>query len=62
MFNNWFSIGPFTVHGYGVMIAVGILAAVAMAEKNMTWIIKTSMHLLCLLLYLVMLEQRRYMY
>ena len=33
MFNNWFSIGPFTVHGYGVMIAVGILAAVAMAEK-----------------------------
>ena len=33
MFNNWFSIGPFSVHGYGVMIAVGILAAVAMAEK-----------------------------
>ena len=33
MFNNWFSIGQFTVHGYGVMIAVGILAAVAMAEK-----------------------------
>ena len=28
MFNDWFSIGPFTVHGYGVMIAIGILVAV----------------------------------
>ena len=27
MFNDWFSIGPFTVHGYGVMIAIGILVA-----------------------------------
>lgn len=33
MLNDWFSIGPLTVHGYGVMIAVGILAAVGMAEK-----------------------------
>lgn len=33
MFNDWFSIGPVTVHGYGVMIAVGILAAIGVAEK-----------------------------
>lgn len=33
MFNNWFSIGGLTVHGYGVMIAIGILAAVGLAEK-----------------------------
>ncbi len=33
MFNDWFSIGPFTVHGYGVMIAIGILAAFYVAEK-----------------------------
>lgn len=34
MFNDWFSIGPFTVHGYGVMMAVGILAAIFVAERN----------------------------
>lgn len=33
MFNDWFSIGPLTVHGYGVMIAVGILAASWLAIK-----------------------------
>lgn len=33
MFNDWFSIGPLTVHGYGVMIAVGILAALWLATK-----------------------------
>lgn len=33
MFNDWFSIGPLTVHGYGVMIAVGILAASWLATK-----------------------------
>ena len=33
MFNDWFSIGPLTVHGYGVMIAVGILAASWLAAK-----------------------------
>ena len=33
MFNDWFSIGPFTVHGYGVMIAIGILVAFYVAEK-----------------------------
>lgn len=33
MFNDWFSIGSLTVHGYGVMIAVGILAASWLAAK-----------------------------
>jgi phosphatidylglycerol:prolipoprotein diacylglycerol transferase len=33
MFNDWFSIGPLTVHGYGVMIAVGILAASWLVTK-----------------------------
>ena len=33
MFNDWFSIGPLTVHGYGVMIAVSILAASWLATK-----------------------------
>ncbi len=33
MFNDWFSIGPFTVHGYGVMIAIGILVGFYIAEK-----------------------------
>ena len=33
MFNDWFSIGPLTVPGYGVMIAVGILAASWLATK-----------------------------
>ena len=34
MWNDWFSIGPFTIHGYGVMIAVGILAAFWLADKQ----------------------------
>ena len=33
MHNDWFQIGPFTVHGYGVMMAVGILSAIALAER-----------------------------
>ena len=33
MFNDWLSIGPFTIHGYGVMIAIGILLAFWLAEK-----------------------------
>lgn len=32
MKNDLFTIGPFTVHGYGLMIAVGVLAAVFVAE------------------------------
>ncbi|NLH63129.1 MAG: prolipoprotein diacylglyceryl transferase [Erysipelotrichaceae bacterium] len=33
MFNDWFTIGPLTIHGYGVMIAIGILLAFWLAEK-----------------------------
>ena len=32
MKNDLFSIGPFTVHGYGLMMAIGILAAYFMVE------------------------------
>lgn len=32
MKNDLFSIGPFTIHGYGLMIAIGILAAYFLAE------------------------------
>ena len=34
MYNDLFSIGPVTVHGYGLMIAIGIIAAFAVAEKR----------------------------
>ncbi|MBR1759165.1 MAG: prolipoprotein diacylglyceryl transferase [Lachnospiraceae bacterium] len=34
MYNDLFSIGPFTVHGYGLMIAIGILAALFTAEQR----------------------------
>lgn len=33
MFNDWLTIGPFTIHGYGVMIAIGILMAAWLASK-----------------------------
>lgn len=33
MYNELFSIGPFTVHMYGLMIAIGIIAAYLSAEK-----------------------------
>jgi phosphatidylglycerol:prolipoprotein diacylglycerol transferase len=33
MYNDWFTIGNFTIHGYGVMIAVGILMAFYVGEK-----------------------------
>lgn len=32
MFNDWFSIGPVTIHGYGVCIAVGLLVALFVAS------------------------------
>lgn len=32
MYNNLFQIGPITIHGYGLMIAIGILAANFVAE------------------------------
>ena len=34
MFNNWLTIGPVTIHGYGVMIAVGVLMAIWYSEKQ----------------------------
>lgn len=34
MYNDLFSIGPFTVHGYGVMIAIGVLTAYFVAMKR----------------------------
>ncbi len=34
MHNDWFTIGPVTVHGYGVMIAIGILAAFFVGERQ----------------------------
>ncbi|MEF2574612.1 MAG: prolipoprotein diacylglyceryl transferase family protein, partial [Eisenbergiella sp.] len=42
MKNDLFSIGPFTVHGYGLMIAIGVLAAYYTVEyrakkREMEW-------------------------
>ena len=42
MKNDLFSIGPFTVHGYGLMIAIGVLAAYYTVEyrtkkRQMEW-------------------------
>jgi len=34
MYNNWLTIGNFTIHGYGVMIAIGILLAFWLGEKQ----------------------------
>lgn len=34
MYNDWFTIGKITVHGYGVMIAIGILMAFFAGEKQ----------------------------
>lgn len=34
MYNDLFSIGPIDIHGYGVMIAVGILAALFIGEAR----------------------------
>lgn len=34
MYNDLFSIGPFTVHGYGLMIAIGVLAALFTGEAR----------------------------
>lgn len=34
MFNDWLTIGPFTIHGYGVMIAVGVLFAFYLGERQ----------------------------
>lgn len=34
MYNDLFTIGPFTVHGYGLMIAIGIIAALLVTLKR----------------------------
>lgn len=34
MYNDILSIGPFTIHGYGLMIAIGILAALFIGEAR----------------------------
>ncbi len=34
MFNDWLTIGPITIHGYGVMIGIGILAAFFFTERQ----------------------------
>ena len=34
MFNDWLTIGGITVHGYGVMIGLGILAAFFVSERQ----------------------------
>lgn len=34
MKNDLFSIGPFTVHGYGLMIAIGVLSAYYMVRPH----------------------------
>lgn len=34
MWNDWLSVGPITVHGYGVMTAIGIIAAYTSIESR----------------------------
>ena len=34
MYNDWLTIGRFTIHGYGVMIAIGILFGFTYAERQ----------------------------
>ena len=34
MYNNLFSIGPFTVHGYGLMVAIGVVVAMLVGDKR----------------------------
>ncbi len=34
MYNDWFTIGPLTIHGYGFMIAVGVLVALGVTERK----------------------------
>ena len=49
MKNELLTIGPFTVYGYGLMIAIGILAAYLTGEyraKKKKWII-TRYSILC---------------
>ncbi len=34
MYNNLFNIGPITIHGYGLMIAIGVICALLVASKR----------------------------
>ncbi|MBR2595027.1 MAG: prolipoprotein diacylglyceryl transferase [Solobacterium sp.] len=34
MYNDWLTIGPLTIHGYGAMIAIGILCAFWLGERQ----------------------------
>ncbi|MBR5897365.1 MAG: prolipoprotein diacylglyceryl transferase, partial [Lachnospiraceae bacterium] len=34
MYNDWFKIGPVTIHGYGACIAIGLLAALFLASHR----------------------------
>ncbi|MCR5799766.1 MAG: prolipoprotein diacylglyceryl transferase [Lachnospiraceae bacterium] len=34
MHNDLFSIGPVTIHGYGLMIAIGVLAAIIISDRR----------------------------
>lgn len=34
MYNDWFHIGRLTIHGYGVMIALGVVLAVTMTARR----------------------------
>ena len=34
MYNDILSIGPVTIHGYGLMIAIGVLVALIVSDKR----------------------------
>lgn len=34
MYNDLFSIGPVTIHGYGLMIGIGVMVALLLSEKR----------------------------
>lgn len=55
MYNDILSIGPITIHGYGLMIAIGVLSALFVGEarakkRNMNADILYPMTLLCVVL------------
>jgi phosphatidylglycerol:prolipoprotein diacylglycerol transferase len=54
MYNELFSIGPFTIYGYGLMIAIGIVAAYVLAEVRSRKRGLSGDHVLSLLLWCVL--------
>ena len=34
MYNDLLSIGPVTIHGYGLMIGIGVIAALLIGDKR----------------------------